>query len=147
MRRYLTAFSLATLAILATACGVVSPPAALAQTAPPLDKICYGTGAARACIEAINTVVQSPVADRGLVVTTANVAQQLMPANLSRRGYSVQNQSAGNCYVRGTTATADFHSLKIPAGSYFETPTSHVSTGAVSILCDVSTASVYAREW
>lgn len=87
-------------------------------------------------------------ADRGLSVATAGTAQQLMAANTSRRGYSIQNQSSGSIYINETgTATADFHSLMIPAGGFYETPLSYVGTGAVSIISSVSAAPVYAREW
>jgi len=95
-----------------------------------------------------DTVVQASAADRGLSVTTAGSAQQLMAANSARRGFTVQNQSSGDCYINGqTTATQDFHSLIIASGAYYETPSTHVSTGAISIVCAVSSASIYAREW
>lgn len=95
-----------------------------------------------------DTVVKSAATDRGAVVTTAGTAQTLMAINLSRRGFSIQNQSAGSCYVNGlNTATQDYHSLIVPAASYYETPGTHVGTGAISIVCAVAGASVYAREW
>jgi|GEM_PF-4075297 len=95
-----------------------------------------------------DTVVQASATDRGLSVTTAGTAQQLMAANSARRGFTVQNQSSGDCYINGqSTATQDFHSLIISSGAYYETPSTHVSTGAISIVCAVSAASIYAREW
>jgi hypothetical protein len=72
-----------------------------------------------------------------------------MAANASRIGFSVQVQSASaNCWINsGATATADYHSLKISAGTYFESPASFVPTGAISIICDTAATSVFAREW
>lgn len=96
----------------------------------------------------VNTVIRATPTDRGLVVTTAGTAQQMMPANTSRRGYVIQNQSSGACYISTiATATQDFHSLLIAAGVYYETPPTHVAMGAVWIICAVSSASVYAREF
>lgn len=95
-----------------------------------------------------DAVVRSTPVDRGAVIATAGTAQQLMAANSARRGYSVQNQSAGACYISGlATATADYHSLRIDAGSYYETPAGHTGTGAISIVCATAAASVFAREW
>jgi len=95
-----------------------------------------------------DTVVQASATDRGLSVTTAGTAQQLMAANSARRGFTVQNQSSGDCYINGqATATQDFHSLRIASGAYYETPSTHISIGAISIVCAVSSASIYAREW
>jgi hypothetical protein len=96
----------------------------------------------------VDTVTKSVATDRGAVVTTAATAQQLMASNTARRGFAIQNQSAGACYISGTaTATQDFHSLRIDAGAFYETPPTHTGTGAVSIICAVASASVYAREW
>jgi hypothetical protein len=98
--------------------------------------------------QAADTIVRSAATDRGTVVATAGTAQQLMAANSTRRGFSVQNQSSGACYINGSAAaTQDYHSLLIAAGSYFETKDSHVGTGAISIVCAVANASEYAREW
>ncbi len=95
----------------------------------------------------VETVVRSPAADRGASVGTSAII--LIPANAARRGFSVQVQSASaSCYINGqATASADFHSLLIPAGSLYETPDTHVGTGAVSIVCSAAATPVYAREW
>lgn len=95
-----------------------------------------------------DTVIKATAVDRGLVVTTAGSAQQMMAANTLRRGYVIQNQSSGACYVNAiATATQDYHSLQISAGVYYETPPTHVGTGAVSVICDTSSASIYVREF
>lgn len=80
---------------------------------------------------------------------TSNGGQPLMALNAARRGYKIQNQHAtADIYINAqATATADYHSLKIPAGSYYESQPGHVDTGAVSIISTVASAPVYAREW
>lgn len=85
--------------------------------------------------------------DRGAIVGTTAVT--LMPANANRRGYAIQNQSTtASCYVSGlATATADYRSLIIGPGGYYDTPITHVGLGAISIICTAASTSVYAREW
>ncbi len=97
---------------------------------------------------AVDTVIPGAAADRGAIVTAAGTAQQLMAANAARRGFSIQNQSSGACYISGqATASADYHSLLIAAGAYYETSPAHVDTRAISVVCTVAGSSVYAREW
>lgn len=96
----------------------------------------------------VDTVIAAAATDRGAIVGTTAVT--LIPANPARRGYRVQVQAANNvsCYVNGqAAATADFHSLMIPGGALYETPPTHVDTGAVSIVCSAAGTSVYAREY
>lgn len=94
----------------------------------------------------VNTVVQGVATDRGGLIGTSAVT--IMAANATRRGFSVQNQSASaSCYINGTrTATADYHSLVVGPTGYFE-PDHHVGTGAISIICTAASTPVYAREW
>jgi hypothetical protein len=93
-----------------------------------------------------DTVVQGASTDIGASVA-ANTAMQLVGITLTRRGFAIQNQTAGDCYLSGlATPTADFHSLKIPTGSYYESKDSHVGTGALSIICG-SAGGVYGRQW
>ena len=95
----------------------------------------------------VDTVAKSTATDRGAVVGTSAVT--LMAANTSRRGMAIQNQSASaTCYISGqATATADYHSLMIPAGGYYETSPTHTGTGAISAICSAASTSLYAREW
>lgn len=94
----------------------------------------------------VDTVIQAADADRGAIVGTTAVT--LIPANTSRRWFSVQNQSgSASCYISGqATATADYHSLLIGPGALYETPPTHVGTGVISIVCTAAGTSVYARE-
>ncbi len=95
-----------------------------------------------------DTVVRAVAVDRGGTITAGGTAQQLMAANAARRGYSVQNQSTGDLYINAlAAATIDYHSLKIPAGSLYETPSNHVGPGAVSIIGATTGAAWYSREF
>ncbi|WP_404713206.1 hypothetical protein [Sphingomonas sp. MMS24-J13] len=106
-----------------------------------------GTGHAAICSTTSVTqfLPQLSTTDRGGTFGTS--AAQLMPANASRHFVVVQVQSTtASCYINGTTtATADYHSLQIVAGAYYESAT-HVGTGAISIICTGASTSVYARE-
>ena len=106
-----------------------------------------GTGTAVQCSFSVDTVTRSAAVDRGLVAGTT--ALTLMPANLARRGFVVQNQSASaTCYISGqATATVDYHSLLIAAGAYYETSPTHVGSGAVSIICTAANVPIYSREF
>ena len=99
----------------------------------------------------IDTVIASASVDRGASIT-GPTAVTLAPANAVRRGFSAQNQSTGACWLNGVaTAAADFHSLQIGAGAYFESSPHHVGTGAISAICPGATAAApapfYLREF
>lgn len=86
--------------------------------------------------------------DRSGTVTTGGTAQQIMSSNSSRKGFSVQNVSTGDLWIRETgTAAAGQPSLKLTAGTYFETPAGYGSTGAVSIYGATTGQAFTAREW
>lgn len=120
--------------------GLFSPGHTLCLGAEGTDVVCPS-------IVPVDPVVRGTAVDRG--VSAGTTATALMPANPARRGFAVQNQSAASdCYISGQAgATADYHSLKIPAGSYYESPGTHVGTGAISIVCTAAATPVYAREW
>lgn len=128
----------------------IDAPAAFAPLVAPCARASDGSCAAIASDNPlpVDTVIRLTAADRGAIVTTAGTAQQLMAANASRRGFAIQNQSTGACYINGqASATQDYRSLLIPAGGFYDTPPTHVGTGAISIVCAVANAPVYAREW
>ena len=80
----------------------------------------------------------------GLFGTTA---AQLMPANPSRRFIQVQVQNSATCYISGiSAATADQNSLLLPGGGQLFESSTHVTTGAISIICTAASTPVYARE-
>ena len=96
----------------------------------------------------IDTVIKGGGTDVGGAITTASTAQTFMAANPTRRAWSLQNQSAGDLYVNcSTTATLDYHSLKIPAGALYESAITHVGTGACSIIGATAGAGFYARQF
>ncbi len=113
-----------------------------------------GTGHAVACSfgtgggGAVDIVVKASATDRGAIVGTTAVT--LAPENAARRGWAIQVQagSAVSCYVNGTAAaTADYHSLQVGGGGYYQSPDGHVGTGALSVVCSAANTSVYMREW
>ena len=95
----------------------------------------------------VDTVTRSTATDRGGLFGTT--AAQLMPANAARRGIHLQNQStSASCWISGqATATADWHSLLIGPGVFYESAPTHVGTGAISIICSAANVPFYAREF
>jgi hypothetical protein len=117
-----------------------------AATAAKQDSLLTALGSPVQAGSTISNVIQATATDRGAVIGTTAVT--LMAANPTRKSFSLQNQSAtASCYINGTTtATADYHSLLVGPGGYFE-PDHHVGTGAISVVCSAAATSVYAREW
>lgn len=91
-------------------------------------------------------VVVSVAIDRGMIIT--QTSQVVIPANPARRGWAVQNQSTtGSIYLKSeAAATADYHSLLVGPGGYFE-PDHTYSTGAISAISTEASSPVYFREW
>ena len=117
---------------------------------------------AETALSAIQTTLQAPLAvlaspihavatARAGTLTTANAAQDLMPANTARNGWTIQNQSNGALYIRskgvaGTNlATLDQNSLIIPPGAAYDPP--KVSPHAVSIIGATAGQAFFAEEW
>jgi hypothetical protein len=66
-------------------------------------------------------------------IAVAGAAQQLLPASPGRRGFFIQNNSAGPLSIsREGTATAT-GAIIVPAGQMFTTPASMPCPGPVSI--------------
>lgn len=117
-----------------------SAPGTSATTAAGVQGVTGGVG--------IDTVVKGTAVDRGGTITTASTAQTFAVANTARRGLHIQNQSTSALYFScSATATLDYHSLQIPAGSYYETSNVFVGTGACSIIGATQGAAFYAREF
>jgi hypothetical protein len=95
-----------------------------------------------------DTVVKSTPTSRSGTITAGGTAQVLMPANASRRGYVLQNQSVGDLYINEIgTAAADQTSMRVPAGGYFTPPSQQSSTGAVSVFGATTGQAFFAREF
>ena len=96
-------------------------------------------------------VAQAVATARSATITAGGTAQDLMPANSSRIGWLLQNQSTGPLYVRSkgsggtTTATTDQNSLLIPAGGYYEPP--KITVNALSIVGATTGQAFFAEEW
>lgn len=87
-------------------------------------------------------------ADRSGTITTGGAAQQLMAANTARRGYWIQNVSAGDLWINGQgSAAASQPSLKIVAGAYYEAPLGGCPTTAISVFGATTGQAFSSREW
>ena len=138
----------AAVANLATIVGQAAPTYASTATVPA------GTSLPRMVLDPgpspqpVDTVIKGGGTDTGGIITTASTAQTFMVANATRRAWSVQNQSTGDLYVNcSSTATLDYHSLKVPAGALYESSTTHVGTGACSIIRATTGQAFYARQF
>ncbi len=118
--------------------------------------------AAETALGVIQTTLQAPLAVLGSPIhavstarsgalAAAGAAQDLMPANAARNGWTIQNQSNTNLYVRskgsaGTTlATLDQNSLIVPPGAAYDPP--KVTPHALSIIGSVAGQTFFAEEW
>jgi hypothetical protein len=117
-----------------------------AATSAKQDSLLAAVGSPVQAGSTLSNVVQATTTDRGQIV--GGSAVQLMAANSARRGFSIQNQSTtASCYINGTAvATADYHSLLVGPGGFYE-PDHHVGTGAISVICTAASTPVYSREW
>lgn len=88
-------------------------------------------------------------ADRSGTIGAASTAQQLMAANSARVGFYIENLSASDpLWINELgTATESQPSLKIPAGSLYETPAGYCPIGAISIIGPTLDQAFTAREW
>ena len=99
-------------------------------------------------------MIASASTDIGAQITSS-AAVTLAAANPSRRGTAYENEATtvgADCWVSTVgTATADFHSLKVPAGGLVESQPHHVGTGAISVICPSATSSapipLYGRQF
>lgn len=99
-------------------------------------------------ISIVDMVVQGLAINASGTITTGGASQQLLAANVNRRGFTVQNQSSGDLYIRvGATATVTNSSLRIAPGVLYETPAHHVSTNVVNIIGATNGQAFYATEF
>jgi hypothetical protein len=87
--------------------------------------------------------------DKSGTITLGGTAQQLMAANTARKGWLVQNNSAGTLWINeiGGTAVQAQPSLSITAGSLYTSPTPGASNAAISIVGATTSQAFTAREW
>lgn len=85
---------------------------------------------------------------RSGTITAGGVAQTLMVANTARTGFSVQNLSSGDLYISSVgTAAATQPSMRVPAGSLYETPAHGCPVEAISIFGATTGQAFAAMEW
>jgi len=87
--------------------------------------------------------------DRSGTITLGGTAQTLMAANPLRRGYLIQNNSAGTLWFNelGVTAVQASPSISIAAGALYQSPSPGTSALAISIIGATTGQAFTAREW
>lgn len=86
--------------------------------------------------------------DRSGTITTGGTPQSLMAANSSRKGFMVQNISAGDLWINELgAATQTAGSIKIAPGATYSSPLGGTPLGAVSIVGATAAQAFTAREW
>lgn len=86
--------------------------------------------------------------DRSGAILNGGEAQTLMPVNPDRRGFWVQNLSAGALWLNTTgTASAGAGSMKLAAEAFYETPTGNAPVSAVSVFGAATAQAFSAKEW
>jgi hypothetical protein len=114
-------------------------------TAVPISGAVNANGSAA---QPVDTVVQGAAVYRGGTITAGGTSQQLMAANSARRGFTVQNQSTTDLYVKvGQTATTNNVSLRLSPGQFYETQPQHASTSVVNIIGATTGQAFYATEF
>jgi len=96
------------------------------------------------------SVSTTPVSytNRSGTITTGNAAQQLAPVNLARKGYFVQNVSAGDLWISTeSTAVLNQPSIKLIANAFYESPVGLPPSGAISIIGATTGQAFTAREY
>jgi hypothetical protein len=89
-----------------------------------------------------------PVTNRSGTLAAGGVSQVLMPANTARRGYWVQNVSAGLLWVNAFGAAAATQpSIAIPPNGLYECPAGSVPATELQIFGATTGQAFSAREW
>ena len=140
----------ATAANTSTVAGTVTAPGTAATTAQGIQ------GSSGGLPVTTSNLLPQITATAGLVATVGTSAVTLFNANPNRHFIVVQVQSsAGDCFINGigTASATDGSSLGIPrsptsssnVGGLYE-PSTHIGTGAVSIVCTAAGTVVYSRQ-
>lgn len=96
----------------------------------------------------IATALADTITDRSGVIMLGGAAQTLMPANPSRHGCSVQNESPFDLWVNELgTASASEPSRLLTSGSEWLCPSNGIPTGVISIYGPVTGQTYAAKEW
>ena len=97
----------------------------------------------------IRDTSSATMVDRSGTITLGGTAQQLMAANPNRKGYFIQNNSAGVLWFNelGATAVQAAPSISIAAGALYQSPSPGASALAISIIGATTAQAFSAREW
>ena len=89
------------------------------------------------------------ITDRSGTIAAGGIAQQLAPANGTRRGLRIMNISSGDLWIndKGMLATPSQPSFKIPANSMYENPINGVSGAILSVFGSATGQAFEACEW
>jgi hypothetical protein len=87
--------------------------------------------------------------DRSGTITLGGTAQVLMAANPARKGFFIQNNSAGVLWLNemGVTAVLASPSISLAAGASYQSALAGVSPLAISIIGATTAQAFTAREW
>lgn len=81
-------------------------------------------------------------------IAAGGTAQNAAAANSARRGFWIQNNSAGDLWISTVAAAvASQPSLKIASGALYESPPGGAGTGAISIIGATTSQAFSGREW
>lgn len=81
-------------------------------------------------------------------LTLGGTAQNAAASNAARKGFWLQNLSAGDLWISTIgTAALDRPSLKLGPGAYYESPPGGAGTGAISIVGATTGQKWSGREW
>ena len=140
-----------------TVAAVAAPPPLIDAPGGFVPRSALSFGAAGGVAVAVDEEHPLPVAaagrtvvyqDRSGLIVSAGVAQVMAPAFAGRRGFFVQNLSAGDLWLTSLgAAVAGQPALRIGAGQLYECPPSGVPGTALSILGTAAGQTFSAREW
>lgn len=111
------------------------------------------TGATETTLGEVETAIndlktETSWIDRSGTITTGGASQILMPANLQRRGFFVQNLSTEDLWILdNASATTGQPSLRIPQNSSFTTPFTVTPSTSINIIGATTGSAFSAREW
>lgn len=94
-------------------------------------------------------VPQATLTSRSGTITLGGTAQQLAAANTARKGFMVQNNSAGVLWINelGAPAVTAQPSISIQPNAMYVSERDACPTGAISIIGATTAQAFTAREW
>ncbi|AMM22999.1 hypothetical protein [Variovorax sp. PAMC 28711] len=140
-----------------TAAYILNPSSYVSEPIPAIQvsatQPVSGTVAVTALPAGTNLIGNTGVAaathtDKSGTITAGGTAQTPFAINAARRGFLIQNNSAGDLWFNTlATAVQSQPSIKLPAGGYYESPYGGCPTTAISIIGATTAQAFSAREW